>query len=333
MRISLRHVAERAGVSDATVSRVLNGVDARIAPDTRMRVRLAAAEIGYQPNRAARALATGRTQTLALWAVNLQSPHASHVIYSARKVTTHHDFDLMISGYQFRDNNVLDTSRLMSWPVDGVMAIDIPRGEIPGLEGSLLGGKPFVSMGVYVLETADHVQVDFRDKVIEAVRHLHERGCRRIAYLMPDWLGWFRECNDARVYGYEAVMEEIGQPVEFIITPQETRQAVGPSLKEHIRKHGHPDGLFCFNDNMAIGALRALRDLDLRIPQDVALIGCDGIDDSAYLDPSLTTIAQPLEEMCEIAWSFLEARMKNPDLPVQQATLYPTLEIRGSSMK
>jgi len=132
---------------------------------------------------------------------------------------------------------------------------------------------------------------------------------------------------------YKLLMEEIGQPVEFIITPQETRQAVGPSLKEHIRKHGHPDGLFCFNDNMAIGALRALRDLDLRIPQDVALIGCDGIDDSAYLDPSLTTIAQPLEEMCEIAWSFLEARMKNPDLPVQQATLYPTLEIRGSSMK
>jgi DNA-binding LacI/PurR family transcriptional regulator len=107
---------------------------------------------------------------------------------------------------------------------------------------------------------------------------------------------------------------------------------VSRALKAYIARHGCPDGLFYFNDDVAIGAFRALRDLGLRIPQDVALVGCAGIEDTAYHDPPLSTIAQPIEEMCVTALSFLIGRIKEPSIPVQQIVLQPRLEVRGSSL-
>ncbi len=333
MRASLRQVAERAGVSDATVSRILNNVDISIAPATRNQVLRIAAELGYRPNRAARALATGRTQMLALWAANLRSPYYSAVIYHTREESMRREYDLMISYAQIRTDNALDTSKLLSWPVDGILAMDLPRGAIPGLENSLLWGKPFCTVGAYVTETADFVHVDFTSQAVEAVRHLHAVGCRRIAYLVPDWFEWFRQCRDARLQGYETAMAEIGGQPEYIVTPRETRQVVGTILTTYIERHGCPEGLFCFNDDMAMGAFRALRDHGLRIPQDVALVGCDGIEETVYADPPLTTIMQPVEAMCAMAWTFLEQRIQDPSLPMQQLTLEPSLQIRGSSLR
>lgn len=333
MRSSLRAVAERAAVSTATVSRILNEVDVPVSPETQQRVRRIAAEMGYQPHRLARALATGRTQTVALWAANLRSHHYAQVTDFMRQEMRRHKYDLMVSEAQPQSHDTLDSSRLLSWPVDGILAVELPRAFIPGMECSLLGGKPFASMGVYVTQDADFVQVDFLKQVMEGVRHLHSVGCRRIAYLVPNWFDWYRQCRDARLHGYETAVTELGQQPEFIITPDEKRHSVAPTLKEHIARHGHPDGLFCFNDDMAIGAFRALRDLDLRIPEDVALLGCDGIEDTAYFDPPLSTIAQPLEEMCATAWAFLERRMREPNLPLQEVTLQPSLKIRGSSQR
>lgn len=133
--------------------------------------------------------------------------------------------------------------------------------------------------------------------------------------------------------GCETALAQTGREPEYILAPDDTRRSVGGVLKDYIARRGAPDGLFCFNDDMAIGAFRALRDLGLRIPDDVALVGCDGIEDAAYLDPPLTTIVQPLEEMCATAWQFLERRLLQPLLPLQQVTLEPSLEIRGSSRR
>jgi len=327
--ISLREVAERAGVSGATVSRVLNDVNVQITPETRQRVKRIAAELGYQPNRTARALVTGRTQALALWA-NMRSAYSAQVIYYSREEIIRHGYDLVITGSQSH-GNVLDTSTVHSLPVDGILAVDPPRGIIPGLEGSRLWKKALVSLGGYILAEADFVRVDFTDAVIEAVRHLNRAGCKRIAYLVPDWFEWFRQCGDARLQGYGAVMREIGQAPEQIVTPNESRPAARATLTVYVEQHGCPDGLFCFNDDMAIGAYRALRDLGRRIPDDVALVGCDGIEDMAYHDPPLATIVKPLEEMCARAWEFLERRIREPGAALQQADFRPHFVIRPSA--
>jgi LacI family transcriptional regulator len=331
--ISLRQVAERAGVSDATVSRVLNNANVRIATETRQRITRIAKEMGYQPNRAAQALATGRTQTLAFWAANLRTPYYTELIGYTRQETIKHGYDLMISAAQVAADGSLDTSKLMAWPVDGVLTVDLPRGEIPGLAGSLLWGKPFVNMGGYVHTNADYVRLDFSSQAFTAAQHLIDVGCKRVAYLVPDWFGWYREIDDERLRGYETAMANAGRPTEFILTVDEARSNVAGVLKSYILKNGLPDGLFCFNDDMAIGAYRALRDLGLRIPDDVALVGCNGIEDTEYFDPPITTIVQPVDEMCAVAWTLLEKRIQDPSIPLQQVTLQARFRIRGSSIR
>ncbi|MGI4789973.1 MAG: LacI family DNA-binding transcriptional regulator [Janthinobacterium lividum] len=338
MKPSIRQVAEYAQVSHATVSRVLNNVDVRIAPETRLRVERVAAELGYQPNRNARALVTGRTQTIALWATNLRSAYYGEFIHYIHEEITRHDYDLIVSGAKASEvpgdaGVILDTSKLLSWPVDGILAVDLPRGTIPGLNNSLIGSLPFVNVGGYVVECADFVRVDFTEPAAEAVRHLSEVGCRRIAYLVPDWFEWFQQANDPRLCGYISALTDLGLEPEYILVTDAKRECVKSVLSEYVKQHGCPDGIFCYNDDLAIGALALLRDLGMTIPDDVALIGCDGIQDTDYFSPSITTIVQPLEQMCTVAWSLLKQRIEEPSLPLQQVILTPRLEVRGSSKR
>jgi LacI family transcriptional regulator len=332
-KLSLGTIAVKAGVSKATVSRVLNSADVRIATKTRTRVQEIAETLGYTPNRAARALVTGCTKTVALWAVNLRSPFSAEVIHFVNQEIIRHNYDLMVAAAQSRDSQTLNTSHLLSWPIDGIFALDLPRATIPGLENGLLFGKPFVNMGGYVCEQSDYVHVDFRGQVKEAIRHLDNVGCKRIGYLVPDWFDWYRESDDARLGGYESVMGDRGKQPEYICTFDEKRHSVVPALTDYIARNGCPDGLFCFNDDMAIAAYRTLRDLGYKIPDDVALIGCDGIEGMNYFDPRITTIVQPLEQMCMVAWAFLERRINNNFIPLQQITVQPKLDIRGSSQR
>ena len=103
-------------------------------------------------------------------------------------------------------------------------------------------------------------------------------------------------------------------------------------MLEYIREHGCPEAIFCRNDHMALGAYRALRDHGKRVPEDVAIVGCDGIPEAKYLDAPLTTIEQPLAEMCALGWKFLKQRIENPELPQQAAVLMSDLVVRKSSI-
>jgi DNA-binding LacI/PurR family transcriptional regulator len=333
MKSSIRQVAESAQVSHATVSRVLNNVDVRIAPETRLRVERIATELGYRPNRAARALVTGRTETIALWAVDLRTAYYGDFIHFVHKEIADHGYDLIVSDSRPGKDGTLDMSNILSWPVDGILSVDLPRGPIPGMEGSMIGGLPFVNVGGYVREDADYVLVDFRAQATEAVRHLAAVGCRRIAYLVPDWFDWFRQDNDSRLGGYEDALTELGRAPEYLCVRNGLRESVGLVLPDYVKRSGCPDGIFCYNDDLAIGASAALRDLGLRIPEDVALIGCDGIRETEYLSPALSTIRQPMREICAAAWSLLTQRIQDPERPLQKVVLTPKLEIRGSSLR
>ena len=333
LKISIRDVAERANVSHATVSRVLNNVNVPIAAETRQLVRHIAAEMGYRPNRAARALATGRTQAIALWSVNLRSAYYSDVIYYTHEEVIRHDYEMFVSSIRVTDDMSIDTFKLLTWPVDGILAVDLPRGFIPPLNNSLIGDKPFINIGAYVLTGTDYVQVDFKDQAADAIRHLASVGCKRIAYLVPNWFNWFDESCDARLEGYRSAMAELGREPEYILTHDEKREAVAPALTEYLDRHGCPDGLFCYNDDMAIGTYPIFRNRGIRIPEDIALVGCDGIRDTSYLYPALTTIVQPLQQVCATAWSFLKQRIEDPTLPLQQVVVAARLEVRGSSRR
>jgi DNA-binding LacI/PurR family transcriptional regulator len=318
-------VARRAGVSRTTVSYVLNGRrDVSISATTRDRVLAVAREMGYQPNPAARALVTGRTGLIAFMASRLYTPSAAEVLHRVQEQVEGGGLNLII---------VSSFARFDPRSVDGIIAFDSPAevaaflGENPNLE------TPFVSMGPFHHEGVDHVGVDLYDGARAALRHLLETGARRIAHVAeivgipPD------ESRDPRTVAYREAMAEAGLATEYVIVSEAGRAAAREAIREYVARHGCPDALFCRADLPAVGAYRGLRDLGIRVPDQVAIVGCNGIEETRYLEVPLSTIVQPFEEMCAASWRFLRSRMANPGLPRQSAVLQPVLEIRESSRK
>jgi LacI family transcriptional regulator len=121
-------------------------------------------------------------------------------------------------------------------------------------------------------------------------------------------------------------------PAEYISLSANTRAAARADIKSYVEEHGCPDGILCFNDEVALGSYRALCDLGIKMPQKVALIGCDGIEDTEFLECPITTIVQPVEEMCNLAWDILQERIVNPRKELTQKVLLSQLAIRDSSL-
>ncbi len=164
------------------------------------------------------------------------------------------------------------------------------------------------------------------------MQHLIETGRKRIVYLYAAAdEGLFTE---PRYRAYHDVMHAAGLEPETITISEVSLAAARWRMREYLQQHEiPPEAVFCLNDDLAFGVHRALCDLGLRIGEDVAIVGCDGIEETEYLACPLTTIRQPLEEMCALAWQFLQTHIRDPAAPLQQRILQPELVIRESTRR
>jgi LacI family transcriptional regulator len=163
----------------------------------------------------------------------------------------------------------------------------------------------------------DHVRIDLTRPVEEALQIMVDAGRRRIAYLVTSEA--MENPREARTRAYLDFMEKVGRQPE-IINIRANPFSARDLFREHIQAHGCPDGLLCQNDDTAISAYRAVLDTGRRVPEDILMVGCDGLRHMAMFEVPLSTIEQPLEECCVLAWQFLQARMAEPDRPIQQTT-------------
>lgn len=327
-RTTIADIARRAGVSNWTVSHVLNRrADVSIADATRARVMQAAADMGYRPNPAARALANGRTQLVALWVIagDSYSPYFARVQYELQRRVLEGGYRALTEDVPLPDAHRRGFARLLNWPVDGVMACDV-AGPADAYVSAAEGRPPLVSLGVWCVEAADYVRLDLAPGSRDAVRHLLTVGCRRIAFVGP-------AAHDDRAAAYEEVMREAGRPAELVHTPANDRASIRAFFHDYLMANGRPDGLFCQNDDRAIACCRALADLGLRVPEDVAVVGCDGIEETEYRTAPISTIQVPVGEMCDLAWRALRARMTDPLAPPRRHVLTPPLVVRESSRR
>lgn len=322
---TLKDVAEAAGASAATVSYVLNNSPKAISPETRARVLQVARDLGYQPNLAARTLAARRSNTVALWIANAHAPFFAQVIRAFHQQARAGGYEMIIR--EMAGDPAQMRGGLSGWPVDGILTFQGAAYVHAFLEANPSPTVPFVSLGAYHEDCSDFVAIDLYAGARDAVTHLLTRG-RRVAFLLPEG---GTVSGEARHAAYHAVMASAGLPPEVITVPTKRRADVRQTLKKYVTQQGCPDGLFCYNDDMALGAYRGLCDLGLRVPEQVALVGCDGIEDTEYLERPLSTIVQPVEEMCQIGWQFLQNRMRDPELRAQRATVTPALIVRDSS--
>jgi LacI family transcriptional regulator len=344
MPATIQDIGRALNLSHTTVSRVLNGrKDQFISDATRRRVLDAAQKMGYRPHRVARALATGRTHQIAVWMRNMSSAYDAQVMRH-----------LLLQMHQDRYQAVIGVADLLAdadaystepgvaaalsetfWSVDGCLAFESMPHLIPLLGREAQQHLPLVGLGgahfsAPELPGMDYVGVDLRAGAEAALRHLLQIGCRRIAFVGASGAD---DDNEPRQATYRAVLAEAGRPPEIIVTEHHTRAIARSAMQQYIAAHGSPDGLFCFNDDVALGAYRAVRDRGLRVPEDVALIGHDGIEDAEYLDCPLTTLAQPVEQMTALAWSYLRQRIDDPALPPQQTLLKAQLVLRASTQR
>ena len=184
---------------------------------------------------------------------------------------------------------------------------------------------PIVNMGICCNGTLDFVNIDLYPASCQAIRFLLDAGRKRVAMMVAP----STETElDGRHRGYSEVILERELKVEYIHTPDSSRNAARQTILNYVKENGCPDGLFCANDEMGIGAYRGLRDMGISIPGQVLIVGCDGIEDLEFLDPPISTIAQPLEKMCDMAWKFLKCRMEKPEIVQQTETLQAKIVIR-----
>ena len=325
--VTQAQIARKLGVSRQLVTFALSGYP-QISRESRERILAAAKEMGYQPNPYARALRKGRSGIIGLWIPDQISTHYTHVARELNRLVKAARHELIVSEVSLAE----DQQMLSHVPMDGIFVVDAPEQAEIYQTSSATVKVPIISMGADCSDNTDSVQVDLAAGVLEVMEHLIHSGFRRIAHAT-----FVREESPraGRRLGYVKAMRKAKLKSEFIYYPLTEQQRVitRPLIQDYIRENGCPDAIFCHSDDVALGIYRGLCDMKLRVPEDVVLVGCDGIQDTEYLECQITTLVQPVAAMCATAWQFLVQRMEQAPTKLQQAKLKPKLVIRDSSVR
>lgn len=325
--VTQAQIAEKLGISRQLVTFALAGYP-QVGKKSRERILAAALEMGYRPNPHARALLSKKAGIIALWIPDQISTHYTHVARELGRLVKQSGQELIIS-----EVTGADMKQIWSHvPVDGIFVVDASKPLQLELKALAAKSVPLVSLGTYSSLETDKVQIDMEAGTMEAMRHLIGSGFRRIAHAT------FVRRNipgENRRIAYSKAMREAGLKPEYIHYPLSERQrpVARQLIQDYIREHGRPEAVFCHSDDVALGIYRGLCDAGIRVPGDIALVGCDGIEDTEYLECPLTTLVQPVPEMCAAAWQFMQNRLADPTIPLQQSMLIPRLAIRDSSIR
>ncbi|HEY3503822.1 MAG TPA: LacI family DNA-binding transcriptional regulator [Actinocatenispora sp.] len=286
--MTIREVAQAAGVSIATVSRALNG-ESRVSAATRARVTAAAERLGYLPNELARSLHAGSTRTIGLVVPDLTNPFFPELVQAAVALADERGhLVLLCPTADDRDTAYRTAVALRRKQVDGVILIGDRIGGARLAE--VLRGLPVVTVDREAhVPGADVILSAHREGGRLAVRHLVECGHRHIAHLAgPDTLRVSRD----RLAGYSDALAEAGLP-EVVLAGDGLDEADGYRLTgELLARHPECTAVFAANDMMAVGALSALRAKGFDVPGDISVVGFDDIHLAGYLRPTLTTVRQ-----------------------------------------
>jgi len=297
---TIRDVARAAGVSVATVSRVLNN-HARVRTETRSRVTAAATELDYTPNEMARSLITSRTHAFGVLLPDLYGEFFSEVLRGIDLRARRDGFHLLVSSSHANGDDLVEALRSMRGRIDGliVMAPDVDTSSLVRAAG---GDLPLVLLdpGLSVLGS-DSISIDNVAGAQAAVSHLVGLGHRRIATITGPAVN-----ADARqrLDGYRRALAVVGsagtnghgraRPIAHDPTLEVEGDFTEPSgyaaVQELLRVEPRPTAIFAANDYMAIGAMSALAEAGLEVPADVAIVGFDDIAMARYLNPPLTTV-------------------------------------------
>ena len=318
-------------MSVASVSRVMNGLPA--SAETKERVEAAAAELGYRPNVFARGLKVRRSQQLALAVADLGNPVYAEMMRAIEDEARLRGYRLLVASTGGRTDDMLALLDSVEHGYADGMVLSPVR-----VDDALVAALGRISYPAVVIGTVpkdvpiDNVRANSAGGVRMALEHLHERGCRRIAFINGP-----RDTvpGSARRKGFERTAKALGlDPDESLrIEAGDFTLSEGRKAAQTLLARAVPDAVLGGNDLLAIATMQVLTENGLRIPDDVAVVGMDDTELAGVTTPTLTSIDLGALERGRTAARLLLARLDDPDRAVQRVTVQPRMTVRGSSLK
>ena len=332
-KVTIYDVARLAECSTATVSLVFSG-DNRIRPRTRQRVLDIANQIGYRPNYIAQSLSKKSTNTLGVIVPNIDNPVFSQMIAGIETYANSKGYNLLLG---LSDSNRTKESfylkMLQCERVDGLIILptfmDLLENELnvqntPTLPIALCG-----SSGSSNSSNISYAKCNNQAGAMLAVNHLIDTGRKRVGCIFPSVS---KEQYYSRQKGYKDALKQHNIPYdeELIKICAADNDAIFLATRELINAK-HPDAIFCLYDYCAISVMRAIYSMNLRIPEDISIVGYDNIPISAFLPTSLSTVDTQSKEVGMKAAELLIEKINNPETPTRHITIMPKLITRESS--
>ena len=328
--MSLKKLAEHLGLSPATVSLVINRstVADSIPQDTKDRIFAAARKFKYRPNFFARSLRTQRSFTIGVIVPEVSDGYSASVMSGVEAYLLQEGYFYFVASHRHRADLIDEYPRMfLERSVDGLIAVDTPW--------HLNLSVPVVTVsGHHDVKGVVNIVLNHQRAAEVALKHLFHLGHRQIAFIKGQE---FSSDTEVRWSNIERVARQLGVAINPRLVVQLEGDSPSPQLgyvaTRRLLAAGEPfSALFAFNDISAMGAIRALRESGLRVPEDVSVVGFDDIQSAAYQNPSLTTVRQPLREMGRAAAEMLLKRINRPGVDLHDKhTVEPELIIRETT--
>jgi LacI family transcriptional regulator len=333
MAASIKDVAKEAGVSIATVSRVLNDVDV-VNEETKKRVLEAIAKLGYRPNIVARSLKTQRTRTVGIVIPDISSQIYPEIVRGAEDVANIYDYNIMLCNTDLDPEKEMEYLRVLREKmVDGVLYMS------SSLEANILDLINNLQIPMVLVETATSMEggmpsvtINNEKAAFDGTNYLIKKGNRNVAYI-----GTHEDAFNASAFRYvgykDALKENNIELDEKLVAFGGLKAEDGYEGMINILKQDKVNAVFCASDEIAMGAINALRDKAIKVPEEVEVIGFGNIYSASIFYPKLTTIAQPMYDMGSVGMRMLIKVINKQELEQKNYILKHELIERDSCRK
>lgn len=324
---AMTDVARLAGVSHQTVSRVLNGHPS-VREQTRDRVRAAIAELGYRPNRAARALVTGRSQVLGVVTLNSALFGPASMLAATSEAAAEAGFAVSVDSVGTLDRLSIARSveRLLDHGVAGIVLIAPVDTATEALD-HISAGIPLVTLDGDPSQPDRLVTVDQVAGARDATRHLLDAGHGTVWHVAGP-VRWFDSAG--RRQGWEQALRDAGAEVPPLLTADDWTAASGYRAGQLLARMPEVSAVFTANDHIALGLLRALSERGRRVPEDVSVVGFDDVPEAAFLIPPLTTVRPDFHAVARAGLAVVLGELEGRAHAGGPRTIPPRLVVRDS---